>query len=74
MLVFQFFIYTFFIIYSENSFRCTIHAIVTFPLFDVFIMLVIVASSISLAAEVLINDENMSIFRDTILLLGSNQC
>ena len=62
------------IIYSENSFRCTIHAIVTFPLFDVFIMLVIVASSISLAAEVLINDENMSIFRDTILLLGSNQC
>ena len=61
-------------IYSENSFRCTIHAIVTFPLFDVFIMLVIVASSISLAAEVLINDENMSIYRDTILLLGSNQC
>ena len=38
--------------FSENSFRCSIHAVVTFPLFDVFIMLVIVASSISLAAEV----------------------
>ena len=38
--------------FSENSFRCGIHAVVTFPLFDVFIMLVIVASSISLAAEV----------------------
>ena len=37
---------------SENSFRCGIHAVVTFPLFDVFIMLVIVASSVSLAAEV----------------------
>ena len=41
-------------IFSENSFRCGIHAVVTFPLFDVFIMLVIVASSISLAAEVII--------------------
>ena len=39
-------------LFSENSFRCAIHAVVTFPLFDVFIMLVIVASSISLAAEV----------------------
>jgi len=40
-----------FIFSSENTFRCGIHAVVTFPLFDVFIMLVIVASSISLAAE-----------------------
>jgi len=43
------------LIFSENSFRCGIHSIVTFPLFDVFIMLVIVASSISLASEVIIN-------------------
>ena len=35
-----------FIFSSENGFRCAIHAIVTFPLFDVFIMLVIIASSI----------------------------
>ena len=40
-----------FIFSSENGFRCAIHSIVTFPLFDVFIMLVIIASSISLAAE-----------------------
>ena len=30
-----------------------IHSVVTFPLFDVFIMLVIVASSVSLASEVI---------------------
>ena len=41
-----------FSLFSENSFRVGIHTIVTFPLFDVFIMLVIVASSIALAAEV----------------------
>ena len=40
-----------FIFSSENGFRCAIHAIVNFPLFDVFIMLVIIASSIALAAE-----------------------
>ena len=40
-----------FIFSSTNSFRCAIHAVVTFPLFDVFIMLVIIASSIALAAE-----------------------
>ena len=60
-------------IFSENSFRCTIHAIVTFPLFDVFIMLVIVASSISLAAEVKLGKyfENWD---DVKLFSGSNQC
>ena len=40
-----------FIFSSTNGFRCAIHAVVTFPLFDVFIMLVIIASSIALAAE-----------------------
>lgn len=40
---------------STNTFRCAIHAIVTFPLFDVFIMLVIIASSVALAAEDPIN-------------------
>merc|ERR1719412_569967 len=40
-----------FIFSSTNGFRVTIHSIVTFPLFDVFIMLVIIASSIALAAE-----------------------
>jgi voltage-dependent calcium channel N type alpha-1B len=40
-----------FIFSSENSFRVAIHSVVTFPLFDVFIMLVIIASSIALAAE-----------------------
>ena len=37
-----------FIFSSDNSFRCAIHAIVAFPLFDVFIMLVIIASSMAL--------------------------
>jgi hypothetical protein len=40
-----------FIFSSTNGFRVTVHSIVTFPLFDVFIMLVIIASSIALAAE-----------------------
>merc|ERR1719412_2710863 len=40
-----------FLLSSTNGFRVTIHSIVTFPLFDVFIMLVIIASSIALAAE-----------------------
>ena len=35
-----------------------IHSIVTFPLFDVFIMLVIIASSIALAAEDPVNAES----------------
>ena len=47
-----------FIFSSENGFRCAIHAIVTFPLFDVFIMLVIIASSIALAAEDPVNAES----------------
>ena len=47
-----------FIFSSENSFRCAIHAIVTFPLFDVFIMLVIIASSIALAAEDPVNSKS----------------
>ena len=47
-----------FIFSSENSFRCAIHSIVTFPLFDVFIMLVIIASSIALAAEDPVNAES----------------
>ena len=33
-----------FIFSSTNAFRVKIHQIVTFPLFDVFIMLVIIAS------------------------------
>ena len=33
-----------FILSSTNAFRVKIHRIVTFPLFDVFIMLVIIAS------------------------------
>ena len=49
---------TMFIFSSENGFRCAIHAIVTFPLFDVFIMLVIIASSIALAAEDPVNAES----------------
>ena len=53
---------TFLLCFSENSFRCSIHAIVTFPLFDVFIMLVIVASSISLAAEVILSTEMKTVF------------
>ena len=40
-----------FIFSSTNPFRVKIHSIVTFPLFDVFIMLVIIASSVALAAE-----------------------
>ena len=47
-----------FIFSSENGFRCAIHSIVTFPLFDVFIMLVIIASSIALAAEDPVNAES----------------
>ena len=55
--------------FSENSFRVGIHTIVTFPLFDVFIMLVIVASSIALAAEVRFHpiDKN-----DTTVCTGSH--
>ncbi len=45
-----------FIFSSTNAFRCAIHAVVTFPLFDVAIMLVIIASSISLAAEDPVNE------------------
>ncbi len=40
-----------FLFSSTNSFRCAIHAVVTFPLFDVFIMIVIIMSSVALAAE-----------------------
>ncbi len=40
-----------FIFSSTNGFRCAIHAIVTFPLFDVFIMIVIIMSSMALASE-----------------------
>ena len=47
-----------FIFSSENGFRCAIHSIVTFPLFDVFIMLVIIASSIALAVEDPVNAES----------------
>ena len=47
-----------FIFSSENGFRRTIHSIVTFPLFVVFIMLVIIASSISLAAEDPVNADS----------------
>lgn len=47
-----------FIFSSTNSFRCAIHAVVTFPLFDVFIMLVIIASSIALAAEDPVNSDS----------------
>lgn len=47
-----------FIFSSTNSFRCAIHAIVTFPLFDVVIMLVIIASSIALAAEDPVNADS----------------
>ena len=47
-----------FIFSSENGFRCAIHSIVTFPLFDVFIMLVIIASSITLAAEDPVNEDS----------------
>ncbi len=47
-----------FIFSSTNSFRCAIHAVVTFPLFDVAIMLVIIASSIALAAEDPVNEHS----------------
>lgn len=47
-----------FIFSSENGFRVGIHSIVTFPLFDVFIMLVIIASSITLAAEDPVNEDS----------------
>eukprot|EP00094_Tigriopus_californicus_P003244 TCALIF_03120-PB protein Name:"Similar to cac Voltage-dependent calcium channel type A subunit alpha-1 (Drosophila melanogaster)" AED:0.11 eAED:0.11 QI:85/0.68/0.56/1/0.86/0.86/30/131/2029 len=47
-----------FIFSSTNSFRCAIHAVVTFPLFDVVIMLVIIASSIALAAEDPVNADS----------------
>ena len=36
---------------SNYRFRLTIHAIVTYPFFDTFIMIIIVLSSIALAAE-----------------------
>lgn len=47
-----------FIFSSTNPFRVAIHAIVTFPLFDVFIMLVIIGSSITLAAEDPVNSKS----------------
>ncbi|XP_040581847.1 voltage-dependent calcium channel type A subunit alpha-1 isoform X6 [Lepeophtheirus salmonis] len=47
-----------FIFSSTNPFRVTIHSIVTFPLFDVFIMIVIIMSSIALAAEDPVNSQS----------------
>ena len=47
-----------FIFSSTNSFRCAIHSVVTFPLFDVFIMIVIIMSSIALAAEDPVNSKS----------------
>lgn len=40
-----------FFLTSDNQFRLTIHAIVTYPFFDTFIMIIIILSSIALAAE-----------------------
>ena len=36
---------------SDNRFRLAVHAVVTFPFFDTLIMIIIVLSSIALAAE-----------------------
>ena len=35
-----------FIFSSTNEFRCAIHAVVTFPLFDVFIMIVSISGTV----------------------------
>ena len=40
-----------FLLSSTNPIRIFIHGIVTFPFFDTFIMVVIILSSVSLAAE-----------------------
>ena len=38
-------------LFMNSRFRVGVHAVVTYPLFDTFIMMIIVGSSIALAAE-----------------------
>jgi len=53
-----------FILASDNPFRVTIHTIVTYPFFDTFIMIIIIGSSIALAAEDPVDEKS---YRNVVL-------